>query len=218
MSEQGDGVAPIESGAPAKPKRQPVRRTIAIVGGVVAGGVVGLVLAFVLVMVQYVHMLGPSINGWHVTTDCGVAMPNPLTRAACAMEYPMVNSPSEGVYWTTEVDSTGARLSGANNYVMHFPANGTPPNDAFWSMTITNMTAQLTPNPIDRYAVSSHSGLVANADGSIDIYIQANQPADNVSNWLPTPAGQFILWLRDYAPGAQVLQGDYVVPGVEVAP
>ena len=71
------------------------------------------------------------------------------------------------------------------------------------------------PNPIDRYAVGDRSGLVPNADGSVDIYIQNAAPADHESNWLPAPAGDFHLWLRVYLPGSAVIDGTYTVPAVQ---
>jgi hypothetical protein len=41
----------------------------------------------------------------------------------------------------------------------------------------------------------------ANSDGSIDLYIQKDNPgSDKESNWLPAPAGKFILMLRMYWP------------------
>ena len=69
-------------------------------------------------------------------------------------------------------------------------------------------------NPINRYSVGDRSGLVPNADGSIDIYIQSTAPAGHESNWLPAPAGNFKLWLRVYLPGVAILEGKYKVPPV----
>jgi hypothetical protein len=69
-------------------------------------------------------------------------------------------------------------------------------------------------NPLNRFSVSDRSGLVPNADGSVNIYIQTAAPAGHESNWLPAPAGNFILWLRVYVPGAAILNGEYKVPPV----
>jgi len=70
------------------------------------------------------------------------------------------------------------------------------------------------PNPINRYSVSDHSGLVPNDDGSVDIFLQREAPASHQSNWLPAPSGNFILWFRVYLPGAAILNGEYEVPPV----
>jgi hypothetical protein len=48
----------------------------------------------------------------------------------------------------------------------------------------------------------------------VDIFIQNAAPAGHKSNWLPAPAGNFILWLRVYMPGAAILDGQYNVPPV----
>jgi len=69
-------------------------------------------------------------------------------------------------------------------------------------------------NPFNRYMVSDRSGLAQNPDGSVDIYLQSTAPAGHESNWLPTPTGKFILWLRVYMPGATILDGSYKVPPV----
>jgi hypothetical protein len=38
--------------------------------------------------------------------------------------------------------------------------------------------------------------LVANADGSLDLYIQADSPADQEANWLPVSKAPFNLLMR----------------------
>jgi hypothetical protein len=96
--------------------------------------------------------------------------------------------------------------------MMHFPPGGLPPNGAFWSLTMGDAKNRFVANRINRYSVSDRSGLVPNADGSVDIYVQNTAPASHESNWLPTPTGKFILWLRVYVPGAAILDGRYKVP------
>jgi hypothetical protein len=62
--------------------------------------------------------------------------------------------------------------------------------------------------------VDDHSGLVTNADGSVDILLQPHAPSGGAQNWLPTPPGRFKLMLRAYLPGAAILDGSYDVPPV----
>ena len=69
-------------------------------------------------------------------------------------------------------------------------------------------------NPLNRYCVSDRTGLAQNPDGSVDVYIQKATPAGRESNWLPAPAGKFILWLRVYIPGETILKGEYIIPPV----
>src|SRR5579885_3320410 len=188
---------------------------------VVQGIIVGAVLAFLtanIMMTAAMKAVTATVNGWSITLKCGQPANGILLRAACARDLPATNLAQEAAYWTTTVDSAGRRLSGQHDYVLHFPAGQLPPNDAFWSLTITDVAGFMVSNPIDRYSVGSRSGLVPNADGSVDIYIQRMAPAGHESNWLPAPAGYFKLMLRAYLPGRAVLDGEYHVPPVKRVP
>lgn len=68
--------------------------------------------------------------------------------------------------------------------------------------------------PTGRASVNDHSGLVTNADGSVDILLQPNQPTGAAQNWVATPPGRFKLTLRAYLPGAAIVDGRYEVPPV----
>ena len=52
-----------------------------------------------------------------------------------------------------------------------------------------NAKTFLVRNPIDRYVINDRSDLHVNADGSIDLYIQHDEPSRKaqVRNWLPSP-------------------------------
>jgi hypothetical protein len=73
-------------------------------------------------------------------------------------------------------------------------------------------------NPINRYSISARQNLKANPDGSVDLYIQKDTPGpDKESNWLPAPAGKFILMLRMYWPNEKspsIINGTWTVPPV----
>lgn len=177
------------------------------------GAVFAFVTALLLITAQ-VNAMQTTVNGWSITMTCGKVSNGILVRAACAQALPMVNLPPEAVYWTTTVDGTGQTLTGAHDYLMHFMPDGLPPNNAFWSLTMTIAPGYLVANPINRYSLGDRSGLVPNADGSIDIYIQHAAPAGHEANWLPSPSASFELWLRVYEPGAAILSGAYHVPPV----
>ncbi len=156
-----------------------------------------------------------KVNGWTTVFGCGKPGNNFLFRAACVQIFPgPVNTPEVAMYWTTSTNSAGHTLSGKHDYTMHFAAGQLPPNNAFWSLTMADDRQRFVPNPINRYIVNDRSGLLPNADGSIDIYIQNAAPAGHESNWLPAPAGNFILWLRVYEPGSAILNRQYRVPPI----
>jgi len=185
-----------------------------LINDIVQGILLGFGLAFVSAQI-FARIKATNVNGWITMFGLGLPTNGMFLRAAHAQIFPgPVNVPQEAMYWTTSGDGEGHLFSGANDYRMHFPAGGLPPNDAFWSLTMGNAKNHFVPNAINRYSVSDRSGLVPNADGSVDIYIQNTAPADHQSNWLPAPSGHFILWLRVYIPGAAILSGEYKMPPV----
>lgn len=192
-------------------------RRLILVLDVVAGLIVGAVLAFstaILLIGAQVHGMQTTVNGWSNTMTCGKPGNDVLVRAACAQAYFAVNLPDEAVYWTSTEDGAGNALTGRQRYVLHFPPGGLPPNHAFWSLTMTIAPGYLVANPSNRYSVSDRSGLVANPDGSIDVYIQTTAPPGHEPNWLPAPSGSFELWFRVYQPDAAILSGAYHLPPV----
>jgi hypothetical protein len=181
-----------------------------VIQGIIAGAALGLVTAKILARIK-----ATKVNGWITMFGCGAPGNGMFCRAACAQVFPgPINVPEEAVYWTTNKDGAGHTLSGRHDYLIHFPPGGLPPNDAFWSLTMGDATNRFVSNPINRYSVGERSGLVPNADGSVDIYIQRAAPTGNDANWLPAPAGRFILWLRAYLPGAAIVNGKYRVPPI----
>lgn len=188
-------------------------RILMVILGIAAGGVLAVLTTFILNGIEAYSIL-TTVNGWSTTQKCNIPGNGILLQAACASILPMANVPEEAVYWTATKDSTRQILNGQHHYVLHFPAGQLPPNDAFWSLTMTDVQNHMVNNPINRYSVSNRSGLAPNADGSIDIYIQNTAPAGHESNWLPAPASNFKLWLRVYLPGAAILDGKYNVPPV----
>lgn len=181
---------------------------------VIQGILIGFGLAFVSAN-AYARIRATKVNGWITMFDLGVPGNGMFLRAAHAQLFPgPVVVPQEAMYWWANEDVAGRTLSGKQDYVMRFPAGQLPPNDAFWSLTIGDAKNHYVPNPIKRYNVGDRSGLVPNADGSVDIYIQNAAPAGHESNWLPSPMGNFILWLRVYIPGTAILEHKYTVPPV----
>jgi hypothetical protein len=185
--------------------------------GVVQGVIIGATLAFlttILILDAVAKSETRTVNGWSSIRKAGQPGNGLLVRAALQKALPVVNVFEEAAYWTASVDDAGRRFSGEHVYRLHFPPGQLPPNDAFWSLTATDTVGYMVSNPIGRSSVDDHSGLVTNADGSVDILLQPQEPSVPAQNWLPTPTGQFKLMLRAYLPGVAIGDGSYEVPPV----
>lgn len=161
---------------------------------------------------------GTHVNGWNIATDnMGTYGTSYLQRALVALAGLGANLPADAVYPAAFVDSEGKPLSGANKYVLHFNKDQLPPVNAFWSLTMYDEQGFQVTNPINRFAIGDRDKLKFNDDGSLDIYMQAESPgADKESNWLPSPAsGAIQPTLRLYSPGAAVMNGTWVPPGIK---
>lgn len=158
---------------------------------------------------------GTPIHGWHFSTRTGLYGTDYLNRAFVTAIGLGANRPQDAIYPYTTVDGEGRTLSGANRYKIHFDKGQTPPVDGFWSVTMYDPDYFFVPNPIDRYSISARNALKPNDDGSVDLYVQHESPGDGKeSNWLPAPAGDFILMLRMYWPREAVIDGTWQPPAV----
>src|SRR5664280_1649171 len=122
-----------------------------------------------LIMNVVSRTITSTVNGWSSIRKCGQPGNGILVRAACAKALPVVNVFEEAAYWTTTTDGSGQTLSGRHEYVLHFPAGQLPPNDAFWSLTPTDVVGYMVNNPTNRYSVGDRSSLAQNADGSVAV-------------------------------------------------
>ena len=140
---------------------------------------------------------------------------NYLYRMAAAVLGIYGNSKEEAMYPMYGVDSDGQKLSGANNYTLHFANGELPPVNAFWSLTMYKMPESLlVANPINRYLINSPMlpQLKKDADGGVTLYIQNESPGkDKEANWLPAPKGPFVMYLRLYWPKEEALDGKWNV-------
>ena len=178
----------------------------------------------------------PVVNGWKLTFhmfDYNVDHLGPgtiddpawkiadrdasyLARARGARGGRWGNHGYEAAYPMTYDDADGDQLDGRNRYTIRFEQD--PPVDAFWSITMYDLPDfYLVANPIGRYSIGDRTpGLRRDADGSLTIVIQHEQPADT-SNWLPAPAAPFRPIMRLYQPQATVLDGTYKIPPITKA-
>jgi hypothetical protein len=158
-------------------------------------------------------------NGWGFTTKTGLYGTDYLMRALVTAIGLGANRPQDAVYPTSMKDAEGRKYSGANKYVMRFPKGQLPPTLGFWSLTMYDANYFFVSNPINRYSISARQNLKSNADGSTDLYIQKDSPGkDKEANWLPAPAGDFILMLRMYWPSEKnpsIINGTWKIPPVK---
>jgi len=141
-----------------------------------------------------------------------------FTRTAVAKSNIFVNSPNETKYFYQDLDVNGDRLNSANRYTVTFPKNGTPPVNGFWSLSIYNEHHFFVANKINRFSVGTkNKDLQIAKDGSLTIYVQADEPSDSMqrANWLPAPKGDFSLYVRSYWPKVEVTDGSWTPPPVE---
>jgi hypothetical protein len=161
---------------------------------------------------------GRIVNGWLITLPSGVYGTNYLHRALLNWQGPGWNPPEDAVYPMATVDGEGRSLSGANNYVLHFAKGELPPVKGFWSLTMYDGDGFFVANPLDRVNLSQRSDYHVNQDGSLDFYIQKESPGkDAEANWLPSPAGTFVLFMRLYWPNDQapsIIDGSWMPPAV----
>jgi hypothetical protein len=164
-----------------------------------------------------------------------------LVRALVAEKALGGNLPADAVYGYAVNDGNDQLLKGSNRYVLHFnsktaPTFQLPPVNpsGFWSVTIYNADGTLVDNNAVNYnaigvgplgpTIQGHNACF-NADGSLDLYIQADPPsgATQLCNWLPvSPEASsdpsqpdFIVFLRMYWPDQVVLNGNWIPPAVQ---
>ena len=98
-------------------------------------------------------------------------------------------------------DSSGQPFQGSKNYKINVPAN--VPANRFWSVVLYDpqtrsqlQTSQPFPSKNDK-----RDKLIANADGSVDIYFGAKAPAGKEANWIASAPGKgFFIIFRLYGP------------------
>jgi hypothetical protein len=160
-------------------------------------------------------------NGWLFTTKTGLYGTHYVQRALVTAIGLGANRPEDAVYPTSTGPDIAAKYSGEKKYVVRFEKGHLPPVNGFWSLTMYDENYFFVDNPLNRYTLSQRNKLKANADGSVDLYIQNESPGKaKESNWLPAPKGDFVLMMRLYWPKEQapsILDGSWKVPEVKEA-
>ncbi|KQH77002.1 hypothetical protein AO501_11035 [Mycobacterium gordonae] len=160
--------------------------------------------------------LAASVDGWiSLGEGMGVYGNNYFRRAVVALIGLGANPPEDAVYPLLASDADGNPVSGDNDYVVHFDADKLPPVDAFWSITMYDAEGFQVANELNRFAIGDRDHLHYNDDGSLDIYIQHEDPGPaRRDNWLPAPRGPVGVTMRLYAPRPEVIAGGWSPPPV----
>jgi hypothetical protein len=155
-----------------------------------------------LKIISYLKDAGRKVNGWAVITKTGLYGTDYLDRALITAIGLGANRPQDAIYPTSEKDAAGKEYDGASNkYVMHIDKGQFPPVNGFWSLTMYDEHYFFVPNALNRYTLSARNKFVTNADGSVDLYLQAESPGKGKeANWLPAPKAKFIPMMRLYWP------------------
>ncbi|MCA3255981.1 MAG: DUF1254 domain-containing protein [Alphaproteobacteria bacterium] len=161
-----------------------------------------------------------QVKGWAASTgEVGVFGDNDHLRAAVALSGLAALPPEEARYFSSVRDNDRRPLEPGSRYRIRIPAAGVPV-DGFWSVTMYAAEPDgryfFVENPIGRYAVSDRTpGLVRRADGSIDILMSRERPAEPDVNWLPMPDGPMRISFRCYLPQAPIRDGRWTPPPIE---
>jgi hypothetical protein len=177
-------------------------------------------IGFDRIMLQFkVNKAVKNINGFAFTTKTGIYGTDYLMRALVTAIGLGANRPQDAVYPTSTKDAEGHVYEGSNKYIVRFLKGQLPPVEGFWSLTMYDDKYFFVSNSINRYSISRRQPLKTNSNGSIDLYIQKDSPGpDKESNWLPAPAGKFILMLRMYWPNEKspsIINGSWTIPPVK---
>jgi hypothetical protein len=165
--------------------------------------------------------LGKRVNNWSIPPKtfgrAGLADDFLLRGSVQCLGGIIANEPEEAVYYNTTMDGSGNPFDGAKAYTIRFASGQLPKVDGFWSITLYDPTYNFTDNPINRYSIGDRTqGLKKDSDGGLTLYIQNTSPGkDKTFNWLPsTRSGPFILVMRTYIPGVEIVEQKWAPPPV----
>ena len=167
-------------------------------------------------MQEAIPRLANVVNGWQMNIDTMGVYGNFYMKRAVITKLGLgSNAAEDGAYPVLLADADGNAVSGDNDYVMHFDADGLPPVRSFWSVTVYDPDGFQVANELNRFALGDRDPLHYNGDGSLDLYVQHQHPGpDKQANWLPTPRGPFGMIARLYLPTARVLHGEWAPPAL----
>ena len=171
-------------------------------------------------IVGYFKDAGKRENGWAFFTKTGIYGTDYVDRAFITASGLGANRPQDAVYPTSEADADGKPYSRCQQ-VRHAFRQGScllqTVSGRSRCMTRATLRGESTQS---LHAQRAQQALKKNADGSVDLYLQHENPGkDKESNWLPAPADKFVLMLRMYWPREtppSLLDGTWTIPGAKL--
>ncbi len=164
---------------------------------------------------------GAVVEGWtYPSARTGDFGQDYLLRAVIAVGGLGALPVEEAMYMRADGDQERGLFDGTRNYRLHFPAGEMPPLNSFWSLSLYEAMDDgqffFADTPLRRYAIGDRSpGLTWNEDGSLDIWIGADNPGEGrEGNWLPSPEKRFAMIFRGYIPKSSLRNGRYRLPAV----
>jgi hypothetical protein len=136
-----------------------------------------------------------------------------LTRDVAAAKGLYGNNLEEA--WYGGYDGVGSKPA-----TIHFAPGKLPPAKFFWSMTLYSLPDRfLYANEIERYSIGDRTkGLVMGKDGSLTINVSHAPPTAAMrANWLPAPAGPYVVVARLYGPKQEAIDGRWKLPPLQNA-
>jgi hypothetical protein len=118
-------------------------------------------------------------------------------------------------YLMTIKDKLGNDFDGGSTYRLMVPPDA--PVTQYWSATVYDRATHALIRNVSRPSRSSQSqGLLANADGSVNIYFGPTAPEGQEPNWIPTVSGgRFEVLFRLYGPQKPLFDKTWVLPDIE---
>lgn len=155
-------------------------------------------------------------QGWVYGYGFGDYKDDYVFRAKTAYYLPAAETDEDLLCAFSYCDRDKEKYDSSQKYVLHFDKNALPPVKAGWSLCAYNDRGLFMKNPGVRRSIGSGDGLEFNKDGSLDIYIQKENPGKNRrKNWLPVSGDGFALMLRCYLPEKALAGGIWKAPAVE---
>jgi hypothetical protein len=113
-------------------------------------------------------------------------------------------------------DKAGNWLDSAKSYRLHVPADA--PVKRFWSVTVYDEdTRQMHVSPTKKPDLSSRNDIVANDDGSVDVYFGPTPPKGHERNWIQTVPGKgWFAYFRFYGPTEAFFDKSWSLPDIEL--